>query len=79
VAFPAEPVPELRRHLERFAEDGKRGVVFVGPKGGRLRRSNFRKLWNAARMSVGLPDLHFMTCATPATRWRPVRARVCGN
>ena len=43
VAFPAELVPELRWHLERFAEPGKRGVVFVGPKGGRLRRSNFRQ------------------------------------
>lgn len=59
VAFPAELVPELRWHLERFAEPGKRGVVFVGPKGGRLRRSNFRVIWNKARASVGLPDLHF--------------------
>jgi integrase len=59
VAFPAELVPELRWHLERFAEDGRRGVVFIGPKGGRLRRSNFRKIWNKARMSVRLPDPHF--------------------
>jgi integrase len=59
VSFPAELVPELRWHLERFAEDGPRGVVFIGPKGGRLRRSNFRKIWNKARMSVGLPGLHF--------------------
>jgi Phage integrase family len=59
VAFPAELVPELRWHLERFAEPGKRGVVFVGPKGGRLRRSNFRKIWSKARALVGLPDLHF--------------------
>lgn len=28
--------------------------MFVGPKGGRLRRSNFRKIWNKARASVGL-------------------------
>jgi len=59
VAFPAELVPELRWHLDRFAEDGPRGVVFIGPQGGRLRRSNFRKIWNKARASVGLPDLHF--------------------
>jgi integrase len=59
VAFPAEFVAELRWHLERFAEDGARGMVFVGPKGGRLRRSNFRKIWNKARLSVGLPGLHF--------------------
>ncbi len=31
----------------------------IGPKGGRLRRSNFRTIWHKARASVGLPDLHF--------------------
>jgi hypothetical protein len=30
VAFPAELVPELRWQLDRFAEPGPRGVVFVG-------------------------------------------------
>jgi integrase len=59
VAFPAELVPQLRWHLERFAEPGERGHVFVGPKGGRLRRSNFRLIWNRARSAAGLPDLHF--------------------
>jgi integrase len=59
VAFPAELAPEIRRHLERFAEPGERGYVFVGPKGGKLRRQNFRLLWIRARESVGLPDLHF--------------------
>jgi hypothetical protein len=59
VAFPAELVPELRWHLERFAEPGERGHVFIGPKGGRLRRSNFRDIWIKARTSVGLPDFHF--------------------
>lgn len=59
VAFPAELVPELRWHVERFAEPGERGYVFVGPKGGRLRRSNFRSIWHQARTSAGLPDLHF--------------------
>jgi integrase len=59
VAIPPDLVPELRWHLERFAEPGERGYVFVGPKGGRLRRSNFRPIWHQARSSVGLPDLHF--------------------
>jgi integrase len=31
----------------------------IGPKGGRLRRSNFRKFWHRAREAVGLPELHF--------------------
>jgi hypothetical protein len=37
-------VPELADHLERFADPRPNGLVFIGPKGGRLRRSNFRKL-----------------------------------
>jgi hypothetical protein len=46
--------------LERFAEPGERGFVFVGPKGGQLRRSNFHKsVWIKAREKLGLPDLHF--------------------
>jgi integrase len=59
VAFPDELVPELRWHLERFAEPGERGLVFVGPKGAPLRRSNFRPIWNAARAKADTPELHF--------------------
>jgi len=55
----AELVPELRWHLERFAEPGERGLVFVGPKGAQLRRSNFRPVWNAACAKAGMPGLHF--------------------
>jgi len=59
VAFPHEIAPQLKWHLECFAQSGETGLVFVGPKGGRLRRSNFRKFWNRARASVGLDELHF--------------------
>ena len=59
VAFPVELVFELRWHLERFAQPGGRGLVFVGPKGAPLRRSNFRPIWYAARSKAGAPDLHF--------------------
>jgi hypothetical protein len=31
VAFPAQLAPEIRWHLERFAEPGERGYVFAGP------------------------------------------------
>ncbi len=58
VAIPPEIVPELRWHLDRFAEPGHDGLVFVGPLGGRLRRSNFRDLWYTAREAVGQPELH---------------------
>jgi integrase len=59
VTFPAELVPELRWHLERFAQPGERGLVFAGPKGAMLRRSNFRPIWNAACDKAGMPGLHF--------------------
>jgi integrase len=55
-------LPELRAHVEWFAEAGPDGLIFVGPKGGRLRRHNFRKLWLKACKAAGIPeelDLHF--------------------
>jgi integrase len=39
-------------------ESGADSLVFVGPKGGRLRRSNFREIWIIARDGAGLPGLH---------------------
>ena len=59
VSFPAELVPELRWHLDRFAALGERGLVFTGPKGAAMRRSNFRPIWNAATAKAGVPELHF--------------------
>jgi integrase len=48
VVFPELIVPDLRRHLDTFAGDGPDGFVFVGVKGGQLRRSNFSKPWARA-------------------------------
>jgi integrase len=80
VSFPEEIAPEIRWHLERFAEPGERGFVFVGPKGGQLRRSNFRQsVWIKACAKVGLPGLHFHdyadTPAGPSRRPRAQRSR----
>jgi integrase len=58
VSVPLEIVPELRWHLERFVLDSEDGLVFVGPKGGRLRRSNFRDLWIKACDEVRLSGVH---------------------
>ena len=52
-------MPELADHLERFADPKPNGFVFIEPKGGRLRRSNFREVWYRVRGAVGLPELHF--------------------
>lgn len=59
VAIPEEIIPDLQEHLDKFAEPGLNGRVFVGPRGGLIRRSGFRRIWNKVRADVGLPDLHF--------------------
>jgi integrase len=61
VAVPAIVLDEMRTHLDRYSEAGPEGVVFVGPKGGRLRRHNFRKIWPAALADakIAKTDVHF--------------------
>jgi hypothetical protein len=79
VAFPREIAHELRWHLERFGQPGKDGLVFIGPRGGRLRRSRFRQTWAKARNAVGPPTCTFTPFAMPATRWRQARVQVSAS
>jgi integrase len=67
VAFPREIVDELRWHLERFAEPGDDGLVFVGPLGAQLRHSNFRDIWLVALADAGLSGLHLLALRTGNT------------
>lgn len=60
IAIPRVIVADLREHIEKYAERGADGLVFVGPHGGRLRRHNFRRLWVKAKKAAGIPDdVHF--------------------
>jgi len=59
LTFPAEIRPDLQEHLDRYAEPGTRGLVFVGPKGGKLRRQNLRPIWLTACAAAGMPGAHF--------------------
>jgi integrase len=59
VTLPAEIMPELREHLRRYAAPGPKGLVFIGPKGGILRRNNFNPIWRKACVIAGAPDAHF--------------------
>ena len=61
VGVPAAIVPELRAHLRRWSEPGPNGRVFVGPRGGKLLRSNYSRYWKAAVDKAGLGQLglHF--------------------
>ncbi|MEV6014664.1 tyrosine-type recombinase/integrase [Streptomyces sp. NPDC051997] len=59
VAFPVSLVPEPAHHLAAHAEAGRTGLVFVGARGGVLRRNNFRRIWLRTLAATGLGDIHF--------------------
>ncbi|MGY5009658.1 tyrosine-type recombinase/integrase [Streptomyces sp. 900105755] len=56
VHLPEFLLPELRRHLQWFAEKGPDGLLFVGEKGAPFRRSTFGRKWRKARTKVGMPE-----------------------
>ncbi|MFI1481914.1 tyrosine-type recombinase/integrase [Streptomyces sp. NPDC020747] len=55
VYLPDFMLPELRRHLQWFAEKEPDGLLFVGEKGAPFRRSTFGRKWRKARTKVGMP------------------------
>lgn len=61
VGVPSAIIPDLREHLRRWSEAGPDGRVFVGPRGGKLLRSNYSRYWNEAVAKAGLGHLglHF--------------------
>jgi integrase len=61
VSIPKVIMSEVREHLDRFAQPGRDGLVFIGPQGGVLQRRNFRRLWTKAVTAAGLEedDVHF--------------------
>jgi integrase len=59
VAIPGALLADLRSHLAKFSEAGPEGLVFVGEKGGRLRRQNFRDVWVAGLSEADVPAVHF--------------------
>jgi integrase len=61
VGIPATLVPELRKHLRKWSQPGSDGRVFVGPRGGVPRNSNYQRYWNDALRKARLTHtgLHF--------------------
>ena len=59
VAIPEAISVALREHLDTYAEPGPDGLVFVGPKGGPLRRGNFSGVWRSVVREAGLEHLRF--------------------
>lgn len=59
VSIPTAVIPALALHLERFSEPGSDGLVFVGPKGGTIRRGNFNHTWRKLTARAELDGLRF--------------------
>jgi integrase len=61
VALPAILLADVRDHLAAYVEPDDAALLFTGPRGGVLRRGNFRKGsgWSDAANALGIPGLHF--------------------
>jgi integrase len=72
VSIPPSVVEAMRGHLDEHVEDDPAALVFTGPKGGPIRRGNFRKLtlWRKVVADLGLVGRRSTTCAIPGTGWR---------
>jgi len=52
-------IGDVAEHLDTFTGRGPGALVFTGPKGAPLRRSNFSRQWNAAIEAACLSGFHF--------------------
>jgi integrase len=59
IALPVAVLPDLDDHLRSYVGAGNEALVFTGPKGAPLRRSNFQRHWRAALAGAGVTGVHF--------------------
>jgi integrase len=59
VSIPPFLLPDVIEHLEQFTGPAGDALVFTGPKGAQLRRSNFTRQWRKALEAAGMTGLHF--------------------
>jgi integrase len=68
VAFPARVGRDLADHLARFVGEDLDALLFVGERGGRLRRGNFHRIWTRRARASVCRNCTCMTSGIPATR-----------
>jgi integrase len=69
VTVPLVLVPDVARHLAEYTDPGADALLFVGPLGGPLRRSNFQEHWRKATAEAGVSDLHFHDLRHTGNTW----------
>jgi integrase len=87
VSLPAPVVEMLRAHLDTYVPNEPDALVFTGPSGRPMRRSNFNKAvrWHEACAAIGVPHLHLhdlrhtgntLAAGTPGTSTRDLMERM---
>jgi integrase len=69
VTVPTVFVADVVRHLADFTGPAPDALLFVGPKGAPLRRSNFQEHWRKATAEAGIPALHFHDLRHTGNTW----------
>lgn len=59
IPIPQSLLPAVRRHLLQHAQAGREGLLFPSPRGAHLSTGSFADMFDAARRTVGRPDLRF--------------------
>ncbi|MEV6109883.1 tyrosine-type recombinase/integrase [Streptomyces sp. NPDC051940] len=59
VGIPAVLLDEITAHLEKYAEHGADGRVFIGAQRATPRRNHFNRVWRAACAEAGIRGLRF--------------------
>jgi integrase len=61
VSIPSAILPELEEHMTKYTAPNRDALVFTGPKGAAIRRSNFNPLvdWRKAVATAGAEGMHF--------------------
>ena len=71
VSIPPFLLPDVVEHMEQFTGTAGDKLLFTGPKGAELRRSNFTRQWRKALEAAGLTGIHFHdyadTCLMPTS------------
>ncbi|WP_211215884.1 tyrosine-type recombinase/integrase [Catelliglobosispora koreensis] len=63
---------DIKLHVERFAQPGPDGRLFIGQQGGVPRRRNFNRIWKRALKEAGIPqemDLHLHDLRHTGSTW----------